>query len=94
MKRTAKLIGACGLMLLPTLCLAAGESPVGNGLQAVLTMITGTTGITAATLGVAGIGIGCVYGYLEWTRFLQTVIGIAIIFGSSTIVSTLTKGLS
>lgn len=94
MNRTAQLLGTCFLMILPTLCLAAGESPVGNGLQKILAMITGTTGITAATLGVAGIGVGCVYGYLEWTRFLQTVIGIAIIFGSSTIVSTLTSGIS
>lgn len=78
------------LVIASPICLASGESPIGSGLSVILGWVTGTTGITAATLGVAGVGVACTYGYLEWSRFLQTIIGVAIVFGSTAIVAAIT----
>lgn len=66
---------------------AYGESPVGGGLEWIKDELFGSTGITISVLGLAGMGVMCVYGFLEWVRLIQAAAGIAILFGSEAIVT-------
>lgn len=75
------------MCLLQASAFAFGESPVSGGLSWVLDELMGTTGVALASLGLGGMGLLCVYGYLEFTRLLQTAAGIALLFGAKTIVT-------
>ena len=59
-----------------------GDTPVSQGLNYVIDAIYGTTGLAIATVAIIGMGLLCAGHYLEWKRFLQTLIGIAIMFGA------------
>lgn len=78
-----------GLMLLSSTGFARELSPMSGGASLIKDTFLGTTGISIATVGVAGVGAACLYGYLEWSRLLYTVLGVAIWFGSPVIVSTI-----
>ena len=60
-----------------------GDTPVSQGLNYVIAAIYGTTGFAIATVAIIGMGLLGAGHYLEWKRFLQTLIGIAIMFGAS-----------
>jgi type IV secretory pathway VirB2 component (pilin) len=66
-----------------------GETPVSQGGRYLLDAMYGATGITLATLAVMSVGALCAGGYLEWKRLLQTVVGIALIFGAGSVVNAL-----
>jgi type IV secretory pathway VirB2 component (pilin) len=59
-----------------------GDTPVSQGLNYVIDAIYGTTGLAIATVAIIGMGLLCAGHYLEWKRFLQTLVGIAIMFGA------------
>lgn len=74
------------LLFLPRLALADGDTPVGQGLSYVINAMYGTTGIVVATLSIMAVGLLCLGHVLEWKRLIQTIIGVAIIFGAGAIV--------
>jgi type IV secretory pathway VirB2 component (pilin) len=59
-----------------------GDTPVSQGLNYVIDAIYGATGLSVATVAIIGMGLLCAGHYLEWKRFLQTLVGIAIMFGA------------
>ncbi|WP_218813339.1 TrbC/VirB2 family protein [Rickettsiella endosymbiont of Dermanyssus gallinae] len=59
-----------------------GDTPVGQGLNYVIDAVYGATGLAIATVAIIGMGLLCAGHYLEWKRFLQTLVGIAIMFGA------------
>jgi type IV secretory pathway VirB2 component (pilin) len=76
------------LLCIPNIVFATGgDSPVSEGLQYFLDAMLGTTGITIATVAIIGMGVACYFHVFEWLRFIQTVIGISIVFGAPAIVS-------
>lgn len=73
--------------LIPIAACASGNTPVSEGLGYITTAMFGSTGIILATLAIMAVGLMCLFHVLEWKRLIQTVAGIAIIFGASGIVS-------
>jgi len=61
-------------------------------LQNIVTMLTGNVARLLATLAVIIVGIAWMFGYLDLRKAAYVVLGVAIVFGASEIVSTLTGG--
>ncbi|WP_218813553.1 TrbC/VirB2 family protein [Rickettsiella endosymbiont of Dermanyssus gallinae] len=66
-----------------------GETPVSQGLNWVIDFMYGGTGLAVATISIIAVGLLCVSHRIEWKYFIQTLIGIAVIFGASGIASTI-----
>jgi len=58
-------------------------------LQAIVTAITGPIGIAISALAVMAVGFSFMTGRMDWTFAVSIVIGIAIVFGAATFVSSL-----
>lgn len=67
--------------------------PIQNAVNSVLQFLTGTFATTAATLAVAAVGFLALTSRIPWFWAFAVVVGVALIFGSSQIVSTLQGGL-
>ncbi len=76
----------CLCMLLPTVALANGETPVSDGLSYIISAMYGATGIAVATLSVMIVGLLCLGHFLKWSALGFTIMGISIIFGAGEIV--------
>ena len=77
-------------MFFPSLSWAyGGETPVSQGLNWVIDLMYGGTGLAVATISIIAVGLLCVSHRVEWKYFIQTLIGIAIIFGAGGIASTI-----
>jgi type IV secretory pathway VirB2 component (pilin) len=61
-------------------------------LQNIVTMLTGNVARLLATLAVIIVGIAWMFGYLDLRKAAYVVLGVAITFGASEVVSTLTGG--
>lgn len=59
-----------------------GETPVSDGLNWFIDRMYGDTGLAIATLSIIAVGLLCAGHRIEWKYFMQTLIGIAIIFGA------------
>ncbi|ATP12773.1 VirB2 type IV secretion protein [Bartonella henselae] len=70
---------------------ASGLGNVDNVLQSIVTMMTGTTAKLIATICVAAVGIGWMYGFIDLRKAAYCLIGIGIVFGASALVSKLTS---
>ena len=57
-----------------------------------VTMLTGNVARLLATLAVIIVGIAWMFGYLDLRKAAYVVLGVAITFGASEVVSTLTGG--
>lgn len=66
----------------------AGET-IGEVLCSVVDWFTGRTGQGIATLAIIVIGIGALMGKVSWGMAIIVGIGVAVIFGASTIVGEL-----
>ena len=76
-----------GVILSKTAWADSSESPVGEGLSYFInTVVYGTDGVVIATIAIAGVGIACFKGALEWKYLFYTVGGISIVFGAPAIV--------
>ena len=73
---------------------SAQFQPLNTALTGVLTFMTGTFATTAATVAVAAVGYLAMTSRIPWSWCFSVVIGIALIFGAATIVTSLTSGLS
>ncbi|MDQ8727537.1 TrbC/VirB2 family protein [Bradyrhizobium sp. LHD-71] len=61
-------------------------------LQNIVDMLTGNVARLLATLAVIIVGIAWMFGYLDLRKAAYVVLGVAIVFGASEVVSTLTGG--
>lgn len=93
-QKTAQ-VGAVACLLIfvmvhPAAAQIASGTSIETGLQAVLTMLTGTAAKILATLAVVGVGLGCLTGRMDLRHAFFVVAGIGIIFGAAQIASMLT----
>jgi type IV secretion system protein VirB2 len=70
----------------PHAAMAAGSAPWETALQTVVDYMTGSTARLIAILAVAGVGVGMLAGYMSIRSALGVILGIAVVFGSATIV--------
>jgi len=76
------------LYLAPKIAFAqSSESPVGQGLSYITNALYGTDGVVICTIAIMGVGLLCLAHKLEWTFFIKTVAGVALLFGAGEIVS-------
>ncbi|SQF96395.1 TrbC/VirB2 family protein [Bartonella quintana] len=71
---------------------ASSASSLGNVdsvLQNIVTMMTGTTAKLIAIICVAAVGIGWMSGFIDLRKAAYCILGIGIVFGAPTLVSTL-----
>jgi type IV secretory pathway VirB2 component (pilin) len=79
------------IFFFPSLALAGGETPVGDGLQYIISSMYGATGVAIATIAVMVVGLLCLFSLLRWVMLGYTVVGISIIFGAGAIVNGITS---
>jgi len=72
---------------------AATFQPLNTAMTAVLQFMTGTFATTAATVAVAAVGFLALTSRIPWSWAFAVVIGVALIFGASQIVQSLTSGM-
>ncbi len=85
---TGLIAGVLTLTLVePALAQAANIEGV---LQKVVDMLTGEVARLLAIIAVIVVGIAWMFGYLDLRKAAYVVLGVAIVFGASEIVSTLT----
>ena len=85
---TALIAGVLTLTLVePALAQTANIEGV---LQKVVDMLTGEVARLLAIIAVIVVGIAWMFGYLDLRKAAYVVLGVAIVFGASEIVSTLT----
>ncbi len=85
---TGLIAGALTLTLVePALAQTANIEGV---LQKVVDMLTGEVARLLAIIAVIVVGIAWMFGYLDLRKAAYVVLGVAIVFGASEIVSTLT----
>jgi type IV secretory pathway VirB2 component (pilin) len=65
--------------------LAAGNA-IESGLQSLIDLLNGGVARSIAIIAVIGFGIGALTGRIDWTRALQVILAIGIIFGAATLV--------
>jgi type IV secretory pathway VirB2 component (pilin) len=70
-----------------TLGADALNTPIGNIFQRIANWFTGNTGKGLATIAVTIIGIGALFGKLNWGMALIVALGIAIVFVAAGLVS-------
>ncbi|AQX18461.1 type IV secretion system protein VirB2 [Bartonella sp. CDC_skunk] len=68
---------------------AAGMGNLDTVLRNIVTMMTGTTAKLIATICVAAVGIGWMYGVIDLRKAAYCVLGIGIVFGASALVTLL-----
>lgn len=84
-----------GYSLLPDMAHANGGSIGGNSnaiqqvMCNVVIALTGTTGKAIATVAVIAVGVGALLGKISWGMALIVALGIALVFGASSIVTEL-----
>lgn len=83
------------VLVCATIDVAAAQQfqPINNAVNSVLQFLTGTFATTSATLAVAAVGFLALTSRIPWFWAFAVVVGVALIFGSSQIVSTLQGGL-
>jgi len=69
---------------------AAQASNIQGVLQKVVDMLTGEVARLLAIISVIIVGIAWMFGYLDMRKAAYVVLGVAIVFGATEIVSTLT----
>lgn len=92
--RTTLAVGlTAGLLTLALIEPAAAQTANIEGvLQKVVDMLTGEVARLLAIIAVVIVGIAWMFGQLDLRKAAYVVLGVAIVFGASEIVSTLTSG--
>ena len=80
------------VIMTPELAFAGVDTPMGNVLCTVSEWFTGNTGKGLATIAITIIGIGALLGKVSWGMAIIVGIGVAIVFGATTIVSAMGAG--
>lgn len=94
-KRSVETAALAAVLVLATVDLAAAQQfqPINNAVTSVLQFLTGQFATTSATLAVAAVGFLALTSRIPWFWCFAVVVGVALIFGSSQIVSTLQGGM-
>jgi len=74
--------------------LAQQFQPIGNAFSAVLSFLQGTVATTVATIAVIAAGFAALTGRIPWFWFFGIVVGVALIFGASSIVTSLSSTMA
>jgi len=88
-------LGALALTSSTDLAFATASTfqPLNTAMTSVLQFMTGTFATTAATVAVAAVGFLALTSRIPWSWAFAVVIGVALIFGASQIVQSLTSGM-
>lgn len=65
---------------------AGAGNAIATGLQSLIDFLNSGIVRSIAIIAVIGFGVGALTGRVDWTRALQVVLAIGIIFGASTLV--------
>ena len=65
----------------------ATDTPIGNIFCTISEWATGNTGKGLATIAITVIGIGALLGKVSWGMAIIVALGIALVFGASTLVN-------
>ncbi|WP_408914470.1 TrbC/VirB2 family protein [Brucella pseudogrignonensis] len=90
-----KIMRHVGASLAMALCVGlmvvepASAAGIESVLQNVVTMLTGTAAKLLAIIAVVIVGIAWMFGFMDLRKAAYVILGIAIVFGASEIVSTL-----
>ncbi len=87
------IIGIVGLQADSALAQSASFQPLNTAMSSVLTFMTGTFATTCATIAVASVGFTAFTSRIPWGWAFSVMVGVALIFGSAQIVSSLTSGM-
>lgn len=68
--------------------------PIGNAFSAVLSFLQGTVATTVATIAVIAAGFAALTGRIPWFWFFGIVVGVALIFGASSIITSLSSSMA
>jgi type IV secretion system protein VirB2 len=74
--------------------LAQQFQPIGNAFSAVLSFLQGTVATTVATIAVIAAGFAALTGRIPWFWFFGIVVGVALIFGASSIITALSSSMA
>lgn len=89
-KQLKKAVNRQVLITLTLLTMSADALAAGNaiesGLQSLIDLLNGGVARSIAIIAVIGFGIGALTGRIDWTRALQVILAIGIIFGAATLV--------
>ena len=91
-RRTAALLAVAGLLTLTLIEPAAAQSHGGveKVLQNIVDALTGNEAKLLATIAVIVTGMAWMFGYLDLRKAGYVIFGVAILFGASEIVATIT----
>ena len=91
-RHAAFLLCASALMAIATVEPAAAQSLGGveKVLQNIVDALTGNVAKLLATIAVIVVGMAWMFGYLDLRKAGYVIFGVAILFGASEIVSTIT----
>ena len=82
-----------GLALMePAMAQSAGFTTLQTVLTQITSAVAGPIGRSLATIGVMLVGLAWVFGQMDFRRAGAVIVGIAVIFGASEIVSSMTGG--
>lgn len=68
---------------------SSGNDPISAVYAAIVRMVTGTTGKAIATAIFIALGVGALVGRITWPQALTVTAGVALIFGSISILNTI-----
>jgi type IV secretion system protein VirB2 len=81
-------LAAAAMTLLMADAQAAGAgTAIQTGLQNLINLLNGGVARSIAVIAVIGFGIGALTGRIDWTRALQVIIAIGIVFGAASLVA-------
>jgi type IV secretion system protein VirB2 len=90
----AVIVGFAALAAEPSFAQSASFQPLNTAMSSVLSFMTGTFATTCATIAVCAVGFMAFTSRIPWGWAFSVMVGVALIFGSAQIVSSLTSGLS
>ena len=89
----AAVIAVAAIALTSDAALAQQFQPISTALSAVLSFLQGTVATTVATIAVIAAGFAALTGRIPWFWFFGIVMGVALIFGASSIITSLSSGM-
>jgi len=85
----AVFVGASLLSSAASAAAAGNSNAIEQVFCNVVLILTGTTGKAIATVAVIAVGVGALLGKISWGMALIVALGVALIFGAASIVSSL-----
>ena len=77
------------IVMMPDFAYATSDTPMSAVLCTAASWFTGSTGKGLATIAITIIGIGALLGKVSWGMAIIVGMGVAIVFGAGSLVTTL-----